>query len=300
MLPLLFAMALIQAPAPVRRIVVEPVAVSGTLRVFASDGTLVRPKRGTVTVWFRHSLDWHPQDITVVDGEWSATVPSPCAGVDIGRVEVDGNEAYVSRGVWPDDPGRSPIHFAAQLAKRVHLTVVDDATGAPIEGFEVRELAVYANECMPLRIGEGWVAKRDGTGAFLLPAWSLDPDPEFVPGVQWTPKRSFWVKAEGYAWARVDSDFDRGGDVVARLRPASSLRVQLSHQRGVPGCLLRLRIDGTLSSIELDPWGAEHLFENLPAAPLELILLDSSTRPPHELARRATTLVAGAEGLIRF
>lgn len=274
--------------------------VRGTIAVAQEQGPPLRPQRGTMTVWYRPRVRWFRQDIDVIDGVWSAGTWTHFAPVHIGRVVLDGRDAYISAGSWPRDQNSAPTALTATFVKPVALTVVDAATNAPITAFEVRE---WGNEWngypVPLALEHGWRVHPSADGQLLLPGWTLDPHPHLVPRMDWRPKRSFWVRAEGKAWTLVQADFDRGGEVVARLSDECRLRVT---PRAAPGCHweLRLGVDRAEGYAVLCDDGAEMLFTNLPAGRAGIVLIDASTMPAGEFQRREVTLVAGDEVIVRL
>jgi len=285
------------------QIYVVDVEAKGELELVLADGSRSRPKAGFIELWSRYHVAWHRHEIPVVDGRWTALVPSPVAWAVVGRVVLDGREAYVERGGWDDIPP-SRIAWTARLVAPVSLTTVDSASGEPIPNFEVRE---WDRATPPLDALDGWIVTSSSSGSFPLPAWGLDPDPEALTGHAWSAKRSFWVRAKESAWTRVEADFARGGNVVARLGRAVSLRVKMSPSTvsAAKDALAWFEIDiaGVTASKPLNV--PRHEIEMTGLTPGEVTLRwlvqnDSPRKPPRVLALRKIQLAAGPSTTVEF
>jgi hypothetical protein len=276
------------------------IEVAGMIEVLEADGRRTRPHQGTITLWPRFNLSWHPQTIPIVEGQWSAPLPNPFTCVDVGRVVVDGREAYVHVDSHECISGMEPATWIANLAQPVLLRVVDAATNTAVADFEVREWGTgWDKGVPPLGPDQGWTVVARATGSIPLPAWSLNPAPSFIPGVRWTPHRTFWVRAAGRAWSQVEADFDQGGQVVARLVPSASLRVVLDPRTRVAidpdQPLLEVAIHGGTAWRSLEFLENEIEFESLPAGEVTL-RWRADTKTGGEQREVAVRTVALSEG----
>lgn len=290
------------APRP-NKIVVRAVEVRGEIGWIDDEGRLAHPRSGTIELWTRYHLDWHRQVLAVTDGRWADRVPSPIAWAVVGRVVLDGRDAYVAGGGWDSEPP-ADLRWVARPVAAVGLTVVSAGDDAPVRDYEVRE---WDRATPPLEARDGWMVTPKSEGGFALPAWSLDPDPEPLTGFTWTPRRSFWVRAPYRAWARVEPDFARGGDVVARLVSAGALRVRMSSATkpklvGVGRPCLEFDFGGTLVrklvDTNRDDVGLE--LEGLTPGSLTLRWVDAMESPPRVLVETIIRVEAARTLVLEF
>jgi hypothetical protein len=72
-------------------------------------------------------------------------------------------------------------------------------------------------------------SRNSASGSISLPAWSLNSNPEFLPGAGWNG-----VLGAGAIERDSRADFGGGGDVLVRLTPSASLRVLFMRERRGP------------------------------------------------------------------
>lgn len=284
----------------------ESTCHSGTIEYIGDDGSRHKPRNGSVTVWRRWGLRWHTHTGEILDGGVFIEMPACNAGVDIGRIVLDGQEAYVLDEHWPR------IQWTARFPASVHLRVVDAKSNTDLLDFEVRE---DERLVAPLDARDGLVVAAHASRRVKLPAWSVDPDPYFLCGAGWRNRcsgregsnpRRFWVRAPGYAWATVVGEFERGGDLTARLVPEARLRVSLSEasRQRIGACdpLLEVRIGSQCRWKRLMKPHAALEFDGLPAGEITLRWRADDGQPGEKalVAERKVILLAGQSLVVDF
>lgn len=258
----------------------ETVEVSGRLLLLDASGRAYEAVDGSMEVL--------GVEVPVRGGAWRARVPR---GVPLlfSRILLGGRRAYAGDCLHPV-PTRGTLVVRARAARPSRLRVLDDATGA-----ELRDVEVVRNR--------DW--RRDGD---IHPAGSAERErvaagaasPVALPDAD--DVATFWARAPGRAWGRVEIDHRAGGDRALRLPPGGSLEIVPRNLRPGTGTVLRLRREGAASRppcVELPaaPGRAARL-DGLPeGAYVVSAEIGDAIAPAATLA--ATTAVVRADGVAR-
>lgn len=293
------------APLPLPRSC-ETVCYEGTIEYVDEAGVRHIPRTGSAMLWRRAGRRWHVYEADILQGRVYVEMPACNDGVDIGRIVVDGREAYVLDQQWPT------LQWTARLPLPVQLNVVDAASSMPMSSIELREDETLVP---PLDSNDGFLVAGRSTTPVRLPAWSVDPNPYFLFGAGWKNRligkagsnpRRFWVRAPGYAWTTVVGDFEMGGNLTARLVPRATLRVALSSrsrlQMGERHPLLEVRVGSECRWKQLGSSDTALDFDGLPAGELTLRWRadDGGSGEQELVAETSVTLVAGKPVVVEF
>ncbi|MEM8883313.1 MAG: hypothetical protein AAGD14_04530 [Planctomycetota bacterium] len=206
--------------------------LSGDLSVQESDGSMLRELDGTLTLllWRGGQGRWHEVDVR--GGKWSVAF-------------VEGQEISAAKGrlakraIAPDLP-RQPIpktrhlSIVARWSLPSTLEAIDAETRRPIGAFEL----VKRNEW------RGWDARAIHPGArndvTVLAAAARSPY-SFPESTE--ENAVYWVRAEGYAWQRIEVNHVVGGERTIALARSGSLRVEVVDLE--PDAKLHVRLRST-------------------------------------------------------
>lgn len=154
--------------------------------------------------------------VEVSNGMWSTDVAPGVLEARLGRLALDGIEAYCE-AVVPASAFGTPIELAARPTQRNVLRVRSRATGRELTA----DLELVASDAAVLPdTSTGLHAKGLGS-PIVLPEFDEDgPLPE-----RWYGHQTWWVRGPRYAWTPVDLDHAAGGERVVELELAGVLLV---------------------------------------------------------------------------
>jgi hypothetical protein len=160
----------------------------GTVVLFDERGGSHVPMDGTMQVYLS---PWDGDDafeeVRIHGGNWTCSRPCARHGYAIGRMLLDGDEAYSQESVF-EYQGEKFIALEAEPMEPAFVHVVDQLTGADISSVSLREVVTYGGG----REGAGALVFA-GDGRFALDQWRAWP----FPGA-YKEGRGFWIEAPGY------------------------------------------------------------------------------------------------------
>jgi hypothetical protein len=280
-----------------------PVRSAGSIAVLEEDGTRYVPRQGTIRIWGYTGMGPPERCLgRIVEGEWSVVLRSWCRDLQVGRLLLDGREAFVSKASSNKLPaGASDLAVEARWLPSTWLRVVDRRTGD-----ELKDIEVMAGGGERLHPGadrsEGPDNRtRAASSPVLLTPWRRAGWGEEA-GLQ-----SWWVRADGYAWGKVDLDLGAGGEREIRLVPGGGLMVEIDGRVGCESEMLRIRPEGMDRFFAVQEHltkaaGSLHL-ESLPSGAYEVTLECHDDRQREcwgMRARRTVNVVAGETASVRI
>ncbi len=180
------------------------------------------------------------QAVEVAKGQWAARVPS---NVELGvaKVRLGSRAAYAERERIPiPEDGDLTIHVKWFSSTRLRVLAAD--TKADLDRLEVVT-------------GLGWEQEENahpgayGEGNLVHPAARSPIELEVAGEDQGTLQQTYWVRAPGYAWGRIEVDHRTGGERTLVLERGGDLEVTLGNYRPASKAVLRLRRPIDLSSV---------------------------------------------------
>lgn len=205
----------------------ESVRLRGEIVLHEEHGAERVPVSGTVEFWIaRHG--WHSVVAQVEQGRFEAQIPVGWSWLDVGRLELDGREAWCAFGLETELPAE-PIRLVAQVVKPCTLRVLAGRTGRDFDDFEILE--TRSDSRVPTQPG---VRGMRAASPFAVPLWRRDGDEEEVAFHHgWYGTRTYLVRAPGMAWASITIDPSKGGTRWLFLVPEARLSLRLD-QGNVP------------------------------------------------------------------
>jgi hypothetical protein len=188
----------------------ESEPLHGTVVLRDDQGASHVPREGTMRVYLSPwTGDAGFETVRIDDGKWACSRPCEHRGYAIGRMVLDGHDAYSQEDVF-EYQGQRFIALEAERLKPAFVHVIDRHTGADISSVKLSEVVTYAEN----RRAPGAVIVA-GSGRFALDAWCTWP----FPGA-YKEGREFWIDATGYE-PRVQflNPWD-GGDWKVELEPS--------------------------------------------------------------------------------
>jgi hypothetical protein len=166
----------------------ERPARSGWMDLSLEDGTLLR----------------FPLDD---EGRWDGWLPHEPEPLAVCQLQVEGRDAFAERPGWPSPALRwNTFEVHARWSPQTWVRAVDPATGAVPRDIEVSVQMGFQPDGPP----EGRGDLRPNP--FRVPGWHKG---DFLLG--WKAKRTWWVRAPGYAWKRADLNLSVGGEQTIQL-----------------------------------------------------------------------------------
>jgi hypothetical protein len=172
------------------------------------------PAGGTMQVYLSPwSGDGRYVTVPIQDGRWTCTSAYNGRGLAIGRLVLDGRDAFSHTDEFVQ-PGEREIEVQANWLEPTRVLVTDEHTHQPVAGARVRLFSyfgkrpVHARDCAP----QEELAR--GDGEFPLDAWSM----WMFPGAN-KDGYHVWVEAPGYQPRIQFLDPWRGGDWIVELSP---------------------------------------------------------------------------------
>ncbi len=216
------------------------VTVTGTIVLVGADESRFETESGSLTV-VHSSAEFGVLEVAVEAGRF-AFATELGASFEIRDVELSGVPCSLGEPAYEIE-ARENMQLALEAYRRVpaSLLVRDRETGLDLAGIEVRNLPgwVHGRNSSFLSSPEAPVALKNAVSPLQLP--------------EREGKQSWWIRAEGYAWARVDFDHRYGGELIALLDRAAGLTVKLEGR--APGQLYRVRIS---DQVDVFSWPSEH------------------------------------------
>lgn len=148
------------------------------------------------------------EQVLIHDGSWSCSRPCERSGYAIGRMILDGHEAFSQESVFAYQ-GEKFIAIEAELLEPAFVHVVDRVTGADIPSVRLREFWIDSDG----RSGPG-ADLVGGSGRFALDPWRTWA----FPGAYKDPGE-FWIEASGYEPRIQFIDPWKGGEWTVELEP---------------------------------------------------------------------------------
>jgi hypothetical protein len=146
------------------------------------------PKTGTMQVYLSPwTGDSRFVTVTVDNGKWKCTSAYDGKGLAIGRMQLDGREAYSQESSF-ESGGERFIALEAQWLEPTHVHVVDRINGKDVMGARVRSIWGDADG----NRGPGRIFA-SGDGRFLFDPWRM----WMMPGA-YKEGCEVWVEAPGY------------------------------------------------------------------------------------------------------
>ncbi len=182
------------------------------------------------------------RSVVVDHGRWSIDLPERFAELSIGRMSLENRDAHCEL-VLDSLPATRRIELDAHWTQHNTLEVVDKSTGVAFE--RGLELVESGNRMYPsasdVRVG------RDLASPIELPEFD---ERGATPG-RWRAMRSWWVRAPGFAWRRVDVNHWAGRSVRLELQPGGDLHIAIGGRK--PLDRVRVRVAHGSESGYLDP-----------------------------------------------
>lgn len=182
-------------------------------------------------------------DVKAADGRWQVVTDRPDA-VSVERCR------FGDRVAVPVDPSeRIPFADGGEIALRLRwpdplvIHVRDAATGTELKGVRVVAIPDWEQESLVVPPRSWEVDARRGDSPLRMRIDELGQGRFQVPG------SAVLVRTDGYAWARVSFDPDRGGEVFADLQPACELEIRVVSEHAASQSVLRVRRAGEAAPI---------------------------------------------------
>ena len=262
-----------------------PTELSGTVVVVDSGGAEYSRESGTLDLVLWRGAIGLRHDVAVEEGRWTTRIP--------GGVLLGVSSARLRNRIAAIDHGKAPVPESGFLALRARwvsplvLRVTDEA------GSDLREIEIVRR-----KHGSNVDARLVHPGAAT--AWravrSAVASPiEFPPS---TTTATYWVRAPGYAWQRMQLYHRSGGEFRLRLQRAGRLEIAIPGPAARNGAVLRLRGAGVTTGppvavVAVDRrelLSLDHLPPNRYTVSAEL----GPWSAPRRLAFAETEVVAGA------
>jgi hypothetical protein len=187
----------------------ESEPLHGTVVLRDDQGASHVPLEGTMQVYLS---PWDGDDgfeeVRVQDGKWTCSRPCEDHGYAIGRMLLDGHQAYSQESVFGYQ-GQKFIALEAKPLEPAFVHVVDRSTREDVSSVKLCEVWTYDER----RQGAGALVF-SGDGRFALDPWRAWP----FPGA-YKEGEGFWIEAPGYAPRIQFLDLWNGGDWTVELEP---------------------------------------------------------------------------------
>jgi hypothetical protein len=227
------AAAEIAEPQPLE----DPI-VHGTCVVIDSQGNVQTQVSGRFRVLSHRDEEREWASVEILSGQFEFSIPTP-SSFFFDDFELYSYDASVRRGVTLSGPETDlRLDLVAHESRGAEFHVVDRKSGAHLSQVQVVHLWGFSGDSYAYPYA---TANADENMDFIVRGGS-SPVPVERDGWDRTQDlHSYWVRAEGYAWVRVDVNFTFGGVYRVPLDPAGGLTARISDPEGL------LDVDGGLS-----------------------------------------------------
>jgi hypothetical protein len=262
--------------------------LSGTVRILDEGGRA--PASGALDLLVWTPAGWDVEHVTVRDGRWTAPVRRSPIDVVIGRMELEGRAAR--RSLAPNTTKETHVRVEDELVvdaswtKENRVRAFDAATGAEIHDALCarKDGGLYSSFRFPVV---------NGPAPLLLPEWTT----ERVGAEEWMGRRTWWIRAPGYAWAPIDVDHARGGEWKVSLAPGGDLELKLAPKSSIEDAFVNISCERDKESITEWPDVGEpqtFVFQGVPVGPHTLTVDHSADAAWHDVYSETIYIERGA------
>ena len=250
---------------------------------------------GAFKLVYRRNGERHESAVPVKGGAFSFTVPNP-SSFFVHDMELNDREVSLElRRELTGPRDAQHLLLTARDQCEVRLEVLDAETRRHLSDIEV--WSAWDLDTTPQdvpRSGDLELALRDASSPLSLPEVDLD----------WGSQRTYWVRSEGYAWAKASVDHSRYSDQVVYLERGGALNVRVEGLETVTVGELRSELQleriggGSLSREELDP-SLRHRWESVPPGLYRVsVVLGKSWETPLVLDTAEVSVEASKEAAL--
>lgn len=291
--PIKGAAEVVEAPAEMAALERREYPVSGQFILTDCFGQEHASLNGEFELIFKRDGERQTLAVPVDRGAFSFAVPDPS---DFFVYEMKLADREVSLELEKELSGSHDdqrLLLTARDQCEVRLDVLDAVTRRHLTGVEIWGDGELDSSAKALPdIGGHELISGAGSSPVTLPEVDLD----------WGTVRSYWVRSEGYAWARVNVDHTRTGDQVVLLKRGGALSVRVeglegAMQGGVQTYLHLERFsDGELLAHAPLESSLRHKWESVPSGPYRVsVNLGAFWRESLSLGSAEVTLTASED-----
>ncbi|MBM3978475.1 MAG: hypothetical protein FJ299_15995 [Planctomycetes bacterium] len=282
-----------EAPAPPN----AEMALQGRVIVTDTHGRELTDLDGEFSLGLWRGDHGSTLSVSFFSGQWSTTASDPGSleGLSVMHLVAGGRVALVDHPAERvDTPADGELTVRAHYAPASILRVVDAGSGADLAGIELVRVQDFPDDdaAHPGPDFESRVVARDLVSPIVLDPHSTAlirwPLLEFVPPVL--------VGCAGFAWARVEIDFERGGERTVALVRGADLTLGVRGVTPNSRARLRLRAAGVAAPVLDAPLKADGVLELGGLTPGDVRIaaeIGEWYRSPRVLGEMSVTLRAG-------